>query len=80
MRVTTKVDPVLTPQDQVASEIAQALRSQQLTIPMGLRETGLFERVDVLHKAGYSWSQIGKLIGWSPINLRECYVLEGGIE
>ncbi len=63
----------------VALEIASKLRGAGLTLKGGLKESGLFDRVQELYRAGESWESIGKTIGWSPINARECFVLEGGL-
>jgi hypothetical protein len=62
----------------VALEVAQIMRRDGLTIPSGLRESGLFVGVQERYRAGESWESIALSIGWSPINLRECFILEGG--
>ena len=65
-------------EDAIKLEIAGELQRAKITIPGGLRESGLFEVVAGLHNSGESWEAIGRSIGWSPINLRECFILEGG--
>ena len=65
-------------EDAVQREIAGQLQRAGLTIRGGLKESGLFDVVAGMHRSGQSWESIGQAIGWSPVNARECFILEGG--